>query len=1576
VGDFLPYSAAVSNATGSTASGTVITVVLPPGLRYQSGSARFNGAPLAGPVIAAEGRALAFSVGDIPTGTTVRISLVAEVGPGARNGKAVSVASAAAGALASNSAAATVAITEDLFRSRSVLMGRVLAGASCEEAGGGDSGSGLEGVRVFLEDGTYVLTDGAGRYHFEGIPAGTHVLQIDQDTVPEVYEFALCEENTRSAGNPASRFVDVKGGTLWREDFHLILKPKVLGKAALELRSAMHEEGLQYLVLLDRSEVPIRNLRLTVQLPPGMEYRTGSSTLDGMPLEDPSASDNFLTWRIADISMDAEGDLRFETVPMDDWSWAEGRETGFTPEKVKYSPQRVVRGEMTEVVSRAVMTFDTPDQRNQKTPVLENVLMKVSEEDILRAPKYVLHPRFDTFSAALTDEDKAQLDALAREIDRDEVVLIYIEGHSDGQPIAERSRHIFSDNYDLSMMRAQSVGRYLARVMNLPPYMFAFSGKGPDVPIASNNTEAGRAVNRRVEVRVVSQTVVRRTSVTPFHDRKRTEVVTVGLRPGEKLESEETEEADRRVANPLRDLSWLETADSGLEWIYPGDDFAPAIPAVHLAVKHHPGSSIRLLLNGSEVSPLNFEGTEVNQLKTAALSLWRGVNIHEGDNIFSAVALDASGQERKKIERTIHYSSPPVNAELVTELSRLIADGRESPVFALRLTDREGHPARRGIIGQFKVDPPHMSLEDRDDSLSGSGGGYSRFTVGEDGIALIRLAPTVRTGMATVRVVLGGGDREITAWLNPAARDWILVGLAEGTVGYNTVSGHMEGLEDADIEEDFYSDGRVAFFAKGRIKGEWLLTMAFDSGKDEEQVGDSLHSTIDPDTYYTLYGDKTDQDYEAASAEKLYLKIERRQFYALFGDFDTDLTVTELSRYSRSLTGLKAEMRTDTYSFNIFAADTGQAFIKDEIRGDGTSGLYHLSHGSVVINSDKVTLETRDRFRSEVILESREMSRHIDYDIDYQAGTLFFKEPVSSRDAEFNPVFIVVDYETSSSPESDVTFGGRGSIRIPESGIEVGVSVIHEGQEGQEGDLVGLDVTAAVGKGTEIRAEAAATDRESLGTSTEGSAYLIEASHTSDRFEGTVYLREQEAEFGLGQQNGSETGTRKMGLEAAYRIDSDWTVTGQGYRQDNLNTDDRRDVTEVEVAYGSGRYELSAGLRHAEDRFADGTASRSDQLGVGAGWRSGDQRLALTLDHDQSIGDNDNADFPTRTSLGADYRLSESASLFASQEFTRGDAGDTSGTRLGMKANPWRGGEATTSAGREFDENGSRLFANLGLNQTWRVDDRWSVDAGFEASSTLDTPARRANGNVPPASGGGDFTAVSLGAGYQGDEWSWNTRVEGRNSDASDKWGVITDLFTEPSDGTGLSAEATVYRTDFDSGGRRKDGGVQLGLAYRPLGSVWVLLEKLEYRFEEETGTGVDVDSRKIVNNLNANIRTSPNNQLALQYAVKFNTETIDGMEFDGVTDLIGIEDRYSMGSNWDIGGQMGVLHSYNSKTFDYSLGLSLGYTPFANAWMSFGYNFAGFEDQDFDGGSYRASGPFIKFRLKMDQSSLRQLLK
>jgi chemotaxis protein MotB len=73
---------------------------------------------------------------------------------------------------------------------------------------------------------------------------------------------------------------------------------------------------------------------------------------------------------------------------------------------------------------------------------------------------------------------------------------IYVEGHTDIIPVRSE---IYASNWELSAARAGSVVRFLLDAEHLAPEQFVASGLAATVPIAPNNTEEGRARNRRVE---------------------------------------------------------------------------------------------------------------------------------------------------------------------------------------------------------------------------------------------------------------------------------------------------------------------------------------------------------------------------------------------------------------------------------------------------------------------------------------------------------------------------------------------------------------------------------------------------------------------------------------------------------------------------------------------------------------------------------------------------------------------------------------------------------------------------------------------------------------------------------------------------------------------------------------------------------------------------------------------------------------------------------------------------------------------------------------------------------------------
>ncbi len=77
---------------------------------------------------------------------------------------------------------------------------------------------------------------------------------------------------------------------------------------------------------------------------------------------------------------------------------------------------------------------------------------------------------------------------------------IRIEGHTDNVPIGIKLQERFPTNWELSTARATSVVRYLIEKGEIVPDNISAVGYADTRPIASNEEEAGRQVNRRIEI--------------------------------------------------------------------------------------------------------------------------------------------------------------------------------------------------------------------------------------------------------------------------------------------------------------------------------------------------------------------------------------------------------------------------------------------------------------------------------------------------------------------------------------------------------------------------------------------------------------------------------------------------------------------------------------------------------------------------------------------------------------------------------------------------------------------------------------------------------------------------------------------------------------------------------------------------------------------------------------------------------------------------------------------------------------------------------------------------------------------
>jgi len=99
--------------------------------------------------------------------------------------------------------------------------------------------------------------------------------------------------------------------------------------------------------------------------------------------------------------------------------------------------------------------------------------------------------------ADLTRKGKQALDEFAQQMQSQNHYIVQVEGYTDSTGSADY-------NYQLSQRRADTVIQYLAQKYNIPAFKIFLIGLGKDNPVAQNTSAAGRAKNRRVDVRLMT----------------------------------------------------------------------------------------------------------------------------------------------------------------------------------------------------------------------------------------------------------------------------------------------------------------------------------------------------------------------------------------------------------------------------------------------------------------------------------------------------------------------------------------------------------------------------------------------------------------------------------------------------------------------------------------------------------------------------------------------------------------------------------------------------------------------------------------------------------------------------------------------------------------------------------------------------------------------------------------------------------------------------------------------------------------------------------------------------------------
>ncbi len=209
-----------------TVDNVLITDILPFGFRYAKGSSYLDNVAVSDPV---HRSSPGWAFGRMAPGVVRTLKLRAVLTGDALKGDGLNKAFAAGrspggNAVTAGPAQVRVKVQEGVLGNRGIVLGRVFLDRNDDRMPGDDE-PGFEGIRIYLEDGTFAETDKEGKYSIYGIRQGEHVLKLDRSTLPP--GLIPVPLDSTFAGDGGSRFVSLPFGGNARGDFALRPAPAI-----------------------------------------------------------------------------------------------------------------------------------------------------------------------------------------------------------------------------------------------------------------------------------------------------------------------------------------------------------------------------------------------------------------------------------------------------------------------------------------------------------------------------------------------------------------------------------------------------------------------------------------------------------------------------------------------------------------------------------------------------------------------------------------------------------------------------------------------------------------------------------------------------------------------------------------------------------------------------------------------------------------------------------------------------------------------------------------------------------------------------------------------------------------------------------------------------------------------------------------------------------------------------------------------------------------------------------------------------------------------------------------------------
>jgi len=1084
---------------------------------------------------------------------------------------------------------------------------------------------------------------------------------------------------------------------------------------------------------------------------------------------------------------------------------------------------------------------------------------------------------------------------------------------------------------------------------------------------------------------------------------------------------------------PPIDLETLITElDNAPGFIGLKDSETVAAQAINVRVKGQPGTSLRLSVNDEVVNERRV-GKKV-QLPAQKLIAWEyiGVPLKPGVNTLKLDAVDDFGNVRNSHQ--INITAPDKLGAIQIDLPATArADLRTPVIVKVRLTDANGVPVTARTQVTLESDRGRWLDED----LNPTEPGTQVFM--EGGTAEYHLLPPGEPGDARIRVTAGSFIKEVRLSLLPELRPMIGVGIVEGVLDLTKRGGvplgampagaafetELTGL--ASQSDSNRASARSAFFFKGAVKGDYLLTAAYDSDKTQK---DRLFRDIRPDEFYPVYGDSAVKGFDAQSTQKLYVRIDKNRSYLLYGDFTTSSSteVRQLSQTSRSLTGLKQVYDDENVRTTTYVSHTAQTQQIEEFRAVGTSGPYYLSAtgGDVVDNSEHIEMVVRDRNQPNVILQRTVVVRYVDYTIEPLTRRILFTRAISSVDANLNPQSIRVTYEVDSGGAKFLVAGTDVQVKVGDH-LQLGVVSSIDQSPINRRKLSAVTAIARLGENTTLASELVRTDSDLNGT---GQAGRLEMRYQDEKLAAVALASKTDTTFDNPGASAA-AGHTEVSARAEYKVDDTTAVRSEAiYSKDAIFAAQQKSATvtlqkkltdtvvaEVGLRHGQTNAGATAGFDYGQTSTYNGTTGGSVGAGSVTALGATPNQSTLTtvrgrlttqvpglaqaqvfVEGEQNIGEADRR----ALAVGGNYAITDKTRLYGRYEIisslqgpaTLGTATSNNVGIFGVESNYMEGGRVYNEYRLTDTIDGRSAQAALGIRNTVKVTDTIRLTGGVEHTRNLSGYANSGNAGTGYAGGLGESTAIIGGAEYMTERIKTSGIFEARNGSDADtrlfsaglgykidvEWSLLARALLSDSQGKGAN-----------EGNARRLTRNQIGMAYRPVDQdVWNALARYEHKSQHIGATGTAAGAANAsafdgsafnratvpgttstdIISTHLNINPERGNYVTARYAGKI-SRVDDGFLVSAYWAHL-LQARYTrdLNKDWDIGLQAGLLYGKGGG-LQRTAGAEIGYQVTKNLWLSGGYNFIGLTDHDLTAGQYTSKGVYIRLRFKFDETGL-----